>query len=169
MSTEIAKVLTSRAEEKFGKERAGQLRLDIQQVAEDLEQVRQASLEIDDEPRNAHANGSESGHPRWAFIANRLRPSFAGANRPGRATSSGVGDSRSRGGLGRSPAMRRGGAQKTVPGPASRRSYRCQRPLLYERAPHDCGFGGFPRFCAVRGCAYSPTREGCRGDRKSVV
>ena len=50
MSTEIAKVLTSRAEEKFGNERAGQLRLDIQQVAQDLEQVRQASLEIDDEP-----------------------------------------------------------------------------------------------------------------------
>ena len=75
-----------------------------------------------------------------------------------------MGDSRSRGGLGRSPAMRRGGAQKTVPGPASRRSYRCQRPLLYERAPHDCGFRGFPRFCAVRGCACRPTREGCRGD-----
>ena len=50
MSTEIAKVLTSRAEEKFGKERAEQLRSDLQQVAEDLEQVRQASLEIDDEP-----------------------------------------------------------------------------------------------------------------------
>jgi len=50
MSTEIAKVLTSRGEEKFGEERAGQLRLDIQQVAQDLEQVRQASLEIDDEP-----------------------------------------------------------------------------------------------------------------------
>ena len=50
MSTEIAKVLTSRAEEKFGKERAGQLRLDIQQVAEDIEQVRQTPVEIDDEP-----------------------------------------------------------------------------------------------------------------------
>ena len=50
MSTEIAKVLTSRAEEKFGKERAEQLRSDLQQVAEDLEQVRSASLENDDEP-----------------------------------------------------------------------------------------------------------------------
>jgi hypothetical protein len=50
MSTEIAKVLTSRAEEKFGKERAEQLRSDLQQVAEDLEQVRSASLESDDEP-----------------------------------------------------------------------------------------------------------------------
>jgi len=50
MSTEIAKVLTSRAEEKFGKERAEQLRSDLQQVAEDLEQVRTASLENDDEP-----------------------------------------------------------------------------------------------------------------------
>jgi len=50
MSTEIAKVLTSRAEEKFGKERAEQLCSDLQQVAQDLEQVRQASLEIDDEP-----------------------------------------------------------------------------------------------------------------------
>ena len=50
MSTEIAKVLTSRAVEKFGEERAGQLRSDIQQVAEDLEQVRSASLENDDEP-----------------------------------------------------------------------------------------------------------------------
>ena len=50
MSTEIAKVLTSRAVEKFGEERAGQMRSDIQQVAEDLEQVRTASLENDDDP-----------------------------------------------------------------------------------------------------------------------
>ena len=50
MSTEIAKVLTSRAVEKFGEERAGKLRSDIQQVAQDLEQVRTASLENDDEP-----------------------------------------------------------------------------------------------------------------------
>jgi hypothetical protein len=50
MSTEIAKILTSQAEEKFGKERAGQLRADIQQVAEDIEQIRQTPVEIDDEP-----------------------------------------------------------------------------------------------------------------------
>jgi len=50
MSTEIAKILTSQAEEKFGKERAEQLRADLQQVAEDIEQIRQTPVEIDDEP-----------------------------------------------------------------------------------------------------------------------
>ena len=50
MSTEIARILTSRAEEKFGKERAEQLRADIQQVAQDIEQVRQTPVETDDEP-----------------------------------------------------------------------------------------------------------------------
>jgi len=50
MSTEIAKVLTSRAEEKFGKERIEQLRPDIEQAASDLEKLRATSVEIDDEP-----------------------------------------------------------------------------------------------------------------------
>ena len=50
MSTEIEKVLTSRSEEKFGKERTEQLGSEIGQVAQDIEQVRKTSLEIDDEP-----------------------------------------------------------------------------------------------------------------------
>jgi hypothetical protein len=50
MSTEIASILTSRAEEKFGKERAEQLRSDIEQAAVDLEKVRAIPLEIEDEP-----------------------------------------------------------------------------------------------------------------------
>ena len=50
MSTEIEKTLTARAEEKFGKERAEQLRPEIKLVAEDIEQLHKMSLEIDDEP-----------------------------------------------------------------------------------------------------------------------
>ena len=50
MSTEIATILISRAEEKFGKERAGQLRADIAQAADDLEKLRAISVEIEDEP-----------------------------------------------------------------------------------------------------------------------
>ena len=50
MSTEIARILTSRAEEKFGKERAEQLRSDIEQAAGDLEKLRAIPVEIDDEP-----------------------------------------------------------------------------------------------------------------------
>ena len=50
MSTEIAKILTLRAEEKFGKERTEQLRVDIEQTAADIEKLRAASVETDDEP-----------------------------------------------------------------------------------------------------------------------
>ena len=50
MSTEIARILTLRAEEKFGKERTDELRSDIQQMAQDIEQVRQTPVDIDDEP-----------------------------------------------------------------------------------------------------------------------
>ena len=50
MSTEIARILTSRAEEQFGKDRAEQLRSDIEQAAADVEKVRAASIEVEDEP-----------------------------------------------------------------------------------------------------------------------
>ena len=47
---EIQKVLFSRADEKFGKERAEQLRSDIEQAAADLEKIRSIPLQIEDEP-----------------------------------------------------------------------------------------------------------------------
>jgi hypothetical protein len=50
MSTEIARILTSRAEETFGKERTEQLRADIDQAAGDIEKLRAISVEIEDEP-----------------------------------------------------------------------------------------------------------------------
>jgi hypothetical protein len=50
MSTEIANILISYAEEKFGKERSEQLRADIEQAAGDLEKLRAISVEIEDEP-----------------------------------------------------------------------------------------------------------------------
>ena len=50
MSTEITGILTSRAEEKFGKERTEQLRAEIQQMASEIEQLRKTSVEIEDEP-----------------------------------------------------------------------------------------------------------------------
>ena len=50
MSTEIAKGLTSRAEEKFGKDRATQLRSEIEQASSDIEKLRAAEVEVEDEP-----------------------------------------------------------------------------------------------------------------------
>ena len=50
MSTEIASILSSRAEEKFGKERAEQLRPDIEQAADDIEKLRMTPIELEDEP-----------------------------------------------------------------------------------------------------------------------
>jgi len=50
MSIEIASVLSSRAEEKFGKERAEQLRSDIEQAAGDIEKLRMTPIELEDEP-----------------------------------------------------------------------------------------------------------------------
>ena len=50
MSTEIAKELASRAEEKFGKERADQLRAELEQMAAEIQQLRDTPLEIEDEP-----------------------------------------------------------------------------------------------------------------------
>ena len=50
MSTEIASVLSSRAEEEFGKERAEQLRSDIEQAAGDIEKLRMTPIELEDEP-----------------------------------------------------------------------------------------------------------------------
>ena len=38
------------AEEKFGKERAEQLRAEIEALAADIEQIRAFEVEIDDEP-----------------------------------------------------------------------------------------------------------------------
>ncbi len=50
MSTEIAKDLASRAEEKFAKERADQLRSELEQMAAEIQQLRNIPLEIEDEP-----------------------------------------------------------------------------------------------------------------------
>jgi hypothetical protein len=50
MPTELARVLLSRADEKFGKERAEQLRSDIEQTADDIEKLRAIPLQIEDEP-----------------------------------------------------------------------------------------------------------------------
>ena len=50
MSTEIARILTSYAEEKFGRERAEQLRSDIEQAAGDIEKLRVTPIELEDEP-----------------------------------------------------------------------------------------------------------------------
>ena len=50
MSTEIERVLKTRAEEEFGKERAQQLQSDIEQAARDIEKLRAITLEVEDEP-----------------------------------------------------------------------------------------------------------------------
>jgi hypothetical protein len=42
--------LISQAEEKFGTERARQLRPDIEQIAVDLKELSAATIEFDDEP-----------------------------------------------------------------------------------------------------------------------
>ena len=50
MSIEIAKDLASRAQEKLGKERAEQLRAELEQMAAEIQQLRNTPLEIEDEP-----------------------------------------------------------------------------------------------------------------------
>jgi hypothetical protein len=47
---EIVQLLFARAEEKFGRLRADELRSDIEQVAADLNEVAAAKIESDDEP-----------------------------------------------------------------------------------------------------------------------
>jgi len=47
---EVQKALFSHADEKFGKERAEQLRSDIEQAADDIEKIRAIPLQIEDEP-----------------------------------------------------------------------------------------------------------------------
>ena len=42
--------LQQTAKEKFGKERAEQLRSEIEQLAADIEKLRSADVDIDDEP-----------------------------------------------------------------------------------------------------------------------
>lgn len=49
-SPEIIQTLISRAEEKFGKQRADELRPDIEQIAADLVELTTAKVEFDDEP-----------------------------------------------------------------------------------------------------------------------
>jgi hypothetical protein len=49
-STETTRALVSIAEEKFGKQRAEELRPDIEQIAADLSDLAAASVEFDDEP-----------------------------------------------------------------------------------------------------------------------
>jgi hypothetical protein len=48
--SEIFESLFARAEEKFGRLRADELRSDIEQVAADLNEVAAAKIESDDEP-----------------------------------------------------------------------------------------------------------------------
>lgn len=50
MATETLKVLLSRADEMLGKERAAQLRADIEQTADDIDKLRAIALEVEDEP-----------------------------------------------------------------------------------------------------------------------
>ena len=50
MPTEIAKDLKSRADEKFGKERTDELRSELEQLAAEIQQLRNTPLEIEDEP-----------------------------------------------------------------------------------------------------------------------
>jgi hypothetical protein len=50
MSTEIEKGFASRAEEEFGKDRAEQLRAELEQMAAEIQQLRNTPLEIADEP-----------------------------------------------------------------------------------------------------------------------
>lgn len=47
---EVQQILLSRADEKFGKERAEQLRSDIELAADDIEKLRAIPLQIEDEP-----------------------------------------------------------------------------------------------------------------------
>ena len=47
---EIKRALTAEAEEKFGKERAGELQTEIEQMAEQLAKLYAAAVEIEDEP-----------------------------------------------------------------------------------------------------------------------
>jgi hypothetical protein len=50
MPSEVRKFLSSQADEKLGKERAEQLRSDIELAADDIEQIRAVPLQIEDEP-----------------------------------------------------------------------------------------------------------------------
>jgi hypothetical protein len=50
MSTEVQKALFSHADERFGKERAEQLRSDIELTADDIEKLRAIPLQVEDEP-----------------------------------------------------------------------------------------------------------------------
>jgi len=49
-SPETIQLLLSRAEEKFGKQRAEELRSDIAQIAADLKELAAATIEFGDEP-----------------------------------------------------------------------------------------------------------------------
>jgi hypothetical protein len=49
-STETIQSLFVRAEEKFGREQADELRSDIEQIAADLKELASAKIEVDDEP-----------------------------------------------------------------------------------------------------------------------
>jgi hypothetical protein len=42
--------LQEAAEEKFGKDRAGELRFEVEQLAVEIEKLRSVPLDIDDEP-----------------------------------------------------------------------------------------------------------------------
>jgi hypothetical protein len=50
MPAEVQKALFSDAEEKFGKERAQQLRSDIELAADDIDKIRAVPLQVEDEP-----------------------------------------------------------------------------------------------------------------------
>jgi hypothetical protein len=49
-SPEIVQSFLARAEEKFGRQRADELRADIGQIAADLKELSAAIIEVDDEP-----------------------------------------------------------------------------------------------------------------------
>jgi hypothetical protein len=49
MPPELHRALLSLADEKFGTERTQQLRLDIEQTADDLEKIRAIPLQVEDE------------------------------------------------------------------------------------------------------------------------
>jgi len=49
-SSENTQLLRARAEEKFGRQRAEELRSDIEQIADDLKELAAAKIEFGDEP-----------------------------------------------------------------------------------------------------------------------
>ena len=50
MPSDVLRFLLSRADETLEKERARQLRPDLEQAAQDIEKLRAVPLEVDDEP-----------------------------------------------------------------------------------------------------------------------